>query len=527
MRHRGCILKFNTSKGGFGQIIDESKLVVNFERCECNYDYIRAGDEVIYDLIKISDGSFEALDIEFNKNSILSELDSAFQKQKEIHCKVILKTPKGFIIDYKGITMYLPEKEIQGKTLAEGDNIILFIKYFSYGAKIIASLSKTNYVFHYQRYIGKRDGFEFEIFDINDSGLIVFENDTYGFIPNSHLGPLNLEDINIGESIIASVIGCSLKKGLILSIRNYLKYDILVELNEAFKEQKILSGKIKSIYSRYIIVNYKGIDLVLNKLYILNSEINKNELLEFKIVHFSWSKTISVSNTEISEKGILSSLRNDNMFMGTVKEIWDNGALISINEFYTGFMPNEEMSDNWKLDLSCIKEGSKIKASIIRFDCKGLILSRLNYIKKIKRRIALNGLHLGDSMELKIVDKMANFGVLVSNNNVKGLICLESILPIGVIKEINLLEFTKYCKPIFKRRAHIKCLISGINKKENKIEFEPDYSITENFEKVNNIINFFKDNRAMKQIVSHFYDKKIKNQKKDAIKLLRTKNNIY
>lgn len=512
MRNKGCISKFSTTKGGFGQILDETNLVVNFERVECNYDFVRVGDQIIYDLVQIYDGSFEALNIEFRKNSILSELDNAYQKQNELHCKVICKTPNGFVVDYKGVTIYLPIKELQGKNLVEGTNTTLYIKHFSYGSNIISSISKnsnTNLVAQFQGYIGKNDSFDFEIIETNDSGIIVSDSTNYGFIPNSHLGTIKKVEVQQGSIIKASVISCSLKGGLVLSLRNHLLYDVLVELNDAFNNQFCLSGEIKNIYVKYIIVNYKGIELVLNKNFLLqNDNIDTKQNIDFKIIDFSWTKTISISVIETSENGLINSQRDENLYVGTVQKIIDNGLLVSINEFYTGFMPNSEITDNWKLELGVLKEGSKIKASITIFDCQGLYLSRLRYLKKARRRMDSKHFEINDTVVLKIYDKMAKFGVLVSNEAVKGLIPLENILPKVVIEKIDILKFVKYCKNIFKRRSLIKCIVSDVDENDNKIAFDLNVKEIENKEKINRIVDYFENNAELQFVVIDFYNKK-------------------
>ena len=515
MKNKGYISKFSSAKGGFGQILDETNLLVNFELVECNYDFVRVGDEVIYDLVQIYDGSHEALNIEFRKNSILSELDSAYQNQNELQCKVIFKTPNGFVVDYKGVSIYLPNKELQGKILIEGSDTTLFIKHFSYGDNIICSTScnpNASLVSQFLKYIGKKDSFDFEIIEINNSGLIVSDSSVYGFVPNSHLGLIRKDEVQQGNIIKASVITCSLKGGLVLSLRNHALYHILVELNEAFNNQLCLSGEIKSISNKYIIIDYKGIELVLNKNYILqNDNIELKQRINFKIIDFSWTKTISISVIETSENGLIDSLRNENLYVGTVQKVMDTGLLVSINENYIGFMPNFEITDNWKIELSILKEGSKIKASITKFDCQGIYLSRLRYLKKIRRRLASKNFEINDTVVLKIYDKMAKFGVLVSNEAVKGLIPLENILPKEVIEQIDILKFVKYCKDIFKRRSLIKCIVSDVDDNDNKVAFDINVHEIENKEKIGQIIDYFKNNAELQLVVIDFYNIKAGN----------------
>ncbi|PHQ29393.1 hypothetical protein CJ305_10660 [Leeuwenhoekiella nanhaiensis] len=492
--------------------MDETKIVVNFELVECNYDFVRIGDEIFYDLVQIYDGSYEALNIEFKNNSILSELDSAYQKQNKLQCKVNFKTPNGFVLDYKGVSIYLPNKELQGTNLVEGSDTTLYIKHFSYNANIICSLnsnSNSNLVSQFQKYIGKSDSFNFEIIEINNSGLIVADSSIYGFIPNSHLGKISKDKIRQGNTIKASVIACSLKGGLVLSIRNHLLYDILVDLNDAFNNQICLSGEIKSFYKKYFIIDYKGIDLLLNKNYVLNNDnIDIKQSIYFKIIDFSWTKTISISVLETSENGLVSSFRRENLFIGTVQNVMDSGLLISINENYIGFMPNFEITNNWKLDLSIVKEGQKIKASITKFNYQGLYLSRLLYTRKIRSRLASKKIKINDTVVLKIYDKMAKFGVLVRNEAIKGLIPLENILPKEIIEQINILNFVKYCKLIFKKKSLIKCIVSEVDDNDNKIAFDINVHEIDNKEKIIQIFDYFKNNTKQKIAVIDFYNKK-------------------
>lgn len=515
MKSKGIIINFNSTKGGYGEIKSENNLVVLFEKFECNYNYVRIGDEVIFDLEKSFDDIFDALNIEFARNSILTELAKIYHKQSEIVCKVLSKTPKGFYIDYKGCTLFLPASESQSKNIVESSLITVFIKYFSYGANIIASLMRNeliNTVEKYKNYINKEDSFEFEVIEINNFGIVVCDKDEFGFIPNSHILSVKKEDLKIGDIVKACVISCSLTKGLVLSIRNHLLFNILIELNSAFKDQKTITGCIKDIYNKYIIVCYKDINLVLNKQFVRSREININELIDFKVINFSWSKIISISNIEIYENGIIYVLRNKNMFIGKVEEILDNGTLISLNEEYTGFMPFSDMSDIWKLDFSTLRKGSRIKTSITQFDFKGLYLSRLKYKRKLKKSRASSICNIGDSFQLKMKDKMALFGVLVCNESVNGLIPLGNILPPKVINELNKIEFVKYCKEIFKRRSQLKCVVSDINKEYNKVNFELDYSAEENLDRINNIINYFENHKVFKTLVQEFYIDKIENQ---------------
>jgi ribosomal protein S1 len=512
MKNSGSIFKFSTTKGGFGQILDETNLFVNFELVECNYDFVRVGDEVIYDLVQIYDGSYEAINIEFRKNKILADLDRAYQSQSELKFKVILKKANGFVVDYKGVTSYIPNRELQSSTLFEGSDTMLYIKHFSHGGNIICSTSSNpniNLVAQFQKYIGKKDSFDFEIIDANNSGIIVSDSYSYSFIPNSHLGGIRKDELRQGSIIKASVIACSLQRGLVLSLRNYLLYDVLIELNDAFNKQFFLSGEIINIYDKHIIVDYKRIELVLNKNFIpFNSVINVKQNISFKIIDFSFTKAISISMMETTGNGLMNSFRNTNMYIGTVNKILHKGILVTLNERYVGFMPNHEITENWKLDVSCLKEGSIIKASITKYDCNGLFLSRIKYIKKARRRLAANKFAVNDSVVLRIYDKMAPFGVLVSNGAVKGLMPITNILPKEIIGKIDIMDFIKYCKDIFKRGAFIKCIVSDIIKDDNKVAFDLNVVEIENQDKIHRIIDYFLNNDELRSVIVEFYKNK-------------------
>ena len=68
---KGIINAINRDKS-FGEITTLDGECVNFELFECDYDFVRVGDSVIYDLVKIADGKLEALNVNFSSNLSVS-----------------------------------------------------------------------------------------------------------------------------------------------------------------------------------------------------------------------------------------------------------------------------------------------------------------------------------------------------------------------------------------------------------------------------------------------------------------------
>jgi ribosomal protein S1 len=514
MKTKGVIKSIN-SKSGFGEIKSHDDKYVNFELFECDYDFVRIGDLVVFDLVKLADGKFDALNINFSSNPILSELNHNFSKQQSLNYKVIKQTSKGYIIDYEGFSAFLPNNDLKANNLVIGDTLELFIIHFNNnGESIIVSSVKnrnTNSYKKYKNFIYKENSFEFEVHDINSSGLIVYENDNLGLIPNSHITPFEKKNIEIGQLLKVNLIGCSIRKGLLLSIRNHDLYNVLSELHTAYKDGIILKGEIIKSNAHMVIVVYKGINLHLNKNFILDDlieSIDINESIDFKVIDFTWNKEISISNKEIKNYELREITQNENMFKGNVLEVLETGVIISINKLYHGYMPFNEMSDNWRVNFNVLKKGSIIKASVNSFDFNGISLSRIKYLNKAKKKIASKVFSIGDKMVLKMRDRMAFYGVHVLNPNVKGLIPLGNIIPAELRDSLDRKKFKDYCKEIFKRRGWLKCVISDIDTEKNKIGFELDYDDAENQERIKVIADYFDD----RQFVLEFHNNKSKLQ---------------
>jgi ribosomal protein S1 len=288
-----------------------------------------------------------------------------------------------------------------------------------------------------------------------------------------------------------------------------LLYKILEELNLAYLEQIKLQGSVKSISSKIYLIDYKGINLLMNHDYLLK-EVTIGSTIEFKIIDFSWTAAISISTIEVTDSGLLKKLRTDNLFQGTISKVFKNGLLIMINEYYTGYMSNTEISDNWLLDSEPLKEGSKINLSIMKFDYKGLALSRINFKKNKKKSNASSFYKVGDIIEMKIYDKMIFSGLLVKDGTVKGLIPIDKIIPEEVIKEINLLYFIKFCQNLFKKHSFIKCVVCNVEGENNKLLFDIDYEDDRNKSNIIKIIDYFSNDRNLKKIVVDYLNSRLK-----------------
>jgi ribosomal protein S1 len=517
MKEKGKIIEYTPEKGGYGVILTNNNQKINFEKCECNYDKIRIGDEVEFHLFKSLSNNLDALNIEFVKNKLLSELDSIFQKQIKIECIILKKKNKGLILDYCGAEIYLPYSNTIEQDLMIGQPIMIYIQSFSYNNFIIASQKETRLNSHkdYNKHFERNETLVFQMVDFNNGGVLVSDEFNLGFIPNSHIYPLNKNELNEGQKLQVKIISYNLTTGLKLSVRNHFFAEKIKALSEAYTNQQVLKGILKSTNKLYYSVFFEGFELKMNKEFVIKDNLIDNEVIKFVIVDFNARKDISISNIEITSHGLMQNFCKNNQFLGLVKEIQSEGLIIELNDSYkTCFLPNNEISDflPWDFDYKRIKIGARIKVSIKKFDYKGIYLSRVLYKKKERRAIASVRYKIGDKFRLKIKERIAKFGVIVADNNIKGVIPLESIIPIDIIQKIDKLDFVKYCNNILKRRSIIDCVIKYIDIEHNKIDFDLDYSKVENIEKGQCILTYFENDKEVYDSLARFYNAKIKQQ---------------
>jgi ribosomal protein S1 len=514
MKERGKIIEFTPEKGGYGVILTNKNLKINFEKCECNYDKIRIGDEVDFHIYKSLNNNLDALNIEFFENKLLSDLNIKFQKQIKIECIVIKIKPKGFLLDYQGLEIYLPLLNSNEENLLIGDHIEIYIKHFSNFDFIIASQTEIDLNKHkkYNRFFEKNETLEFEIENFNSGGILVSDGYSLGFIPDSHIVPLNKNELEIGQKLFVKILSYSISTGLKLSVRNHYFNETINTLKNAFDEQYVLKGTIKNISNFYHTILFEGFGLKMNKEFLTKEIIIEGEEIEFRIIDFNSRNDVSVSNIEVSSFGLIENFRNKNQFYGVIKEILSEGLIIELNKGYkSGYLPKNEISDvfPWNFDLERIKIGSRIKVSISKFNYRGIYLSRILYKKIQRRSIASVRNSIGDKFKLKILDRMAKFGVLVADESVKGIIPLENILPLNIINVIDKLDFIKHCNFVFKRRSIIECVIMDIDVDLNKIYFDLDYSMQENKTRVHSVLTYFENDIDEYNCVNEFYMAKI------------------
>jgi ribosomal protein S1 len=421
----------------------------------------------------------------------------------------------GFIIDYKGIKIYLPKSHLLDSEIKLGQSLNIFIQKFSHTNHIIATQkdnSKIDTVNEFKKYFDSQESIEFEIISFDDAGILVSKDENVGFIPNSHIFPLNKDKILEGEKIKLKIISISISKGLVLSARNHYLFDTLQKIREAFLNQLELKGVIKTLNSSFFSVFYEGIELKMNNEFIAPNEIKLEKEVKFKIIDFSLNKDISISNFETLDCGILQQYLTKNQFIGEVHTMYEEGAVIVLNEMYkSGFMHLKEISNElpWNFDYSKIKKGAKIKVSIKQFDYRGLLLSRSLYKKKERWANASSVNKISQILEMKIKD-LYLYGALVRNESINGIITIENILPKEIISQIDKLDFIKYCKDVFRRRAIISCIITDIDKHTNRISLDLNYSQPENIERMKQIILYFNNNENLKVITEDFYANKVK-----------------
>ena len=514
MRYQGKITKFSPQKGGFGFILSNDNQELRFEKCECNYENIRVGDEIEFHIYKSANNELEALNIEFLKNKVLSELDSLCQKKTKIECQVKVIKDNGLTVEYKGILMYLPKTNLLDTDIIISQNIFVYVQSFSYNKYIIVTQKENRLITKkdFEKHFNNKESVEIEIISFNDGGILCKNGEDFGFIPNLHIHPFKKQELITGQSLTAKVLSYSFKKGFILSVRNNYCIGILQNLNDAYKNRTLLTGILQIDNENNYSVLFEDLELKTNKDFIIDEEVADGQEIQFKIIDFSFRKNISVSNIEISQFGIIENFSNSNQFIGTLKEIYNDGLIIDLNYGYKNcFLPMNEISDilPWNFDYEKLKIGARIKVSITRIDYKGIYLSRLLFKKKERIENASFQYQVGQRFELKIKER-AIFGLLVSNDKIKGLIHLENMLPKSILPLINKTDFAKHCNNIFKRNSMIVCLIVGIDKLNKKINFDLDFSLHENTLRAKSIISFFEYDKELYDNVENYFKTKIR-----------------
>ncbi len=515
MRVTGTISEFSSKKGGFGKIKCTEQSEVRFERFECNYDNIRVNDIVRFDLVKSFDGVFDALNIEFVTNSELKELDISYQKQSPVLCQVLYSTSKGFVIAFKNITLLLPEAFCFDEEIIIGSTQEFYVHTFSYNNNIIATVKKVRsegLLETFATHINSNQSFLFQIIEFREHGIQMSKEGYTGFVPDYHIVPFDKEKIQIGEEFFVKVIGCSMSTGLVLSIRNHYAYDSLNRLKNAFESEEILTGSITCISKEYLLIKCCDLIVKMNSHQVVSDKVQIGDEIPFKIVEFSMTKYISVSNIEVTKYGIINQFRNSNIFTTKIVSILENELIVAINDLYkTAFLPINELStigDKKKI-LSQLKIGSVIHCSITQFNCFGLYVSRLKYKIKRRQENASLILHVNDRIRVKI-KKISKSGLFVENMWVKGFISISEILPEELIVNIDIYQFVNYTKNIFKCKTQLSSIIFKIDKENNKIFFDFDLTDWRIEKKINEMIAFFSYDTELGEKIKLYY--KVKRQ---------------
>lgn len=497
MIHKGTVISYNIENSSYGMILSNDNKKVYFEKFECNYDSIRIGDEVQFQIYESKDNNLEALDVKFLKNNILSEIDSLFQRKESFEVEVKQEINKFYVVDYKGIDFLFPTSEINETEIKIGDKITVFIKDFNYVGKIIVS-QKESVLDNFHRYktaFQSNETLIFKIYDFNEGGVLVKDSDFKGFIPNSHIFPLIKEDLKIDQTLEVKILSNTIDTGLKLSIKNHFFSKTIDKLYQFYKNGNILKGTLRDCNTFYYSVFYEGLELKMNKSFVINDTNFEEKEIEFKIISFNSKKEIAVSNIEASEFGILSNYLTKNQFIGYVKESIDSGLIIKLNEKYnTCFLHRDEISEllPWNYDFNKIKIDSKIKVSIKYFDHNGIYLSRIKYKIKEKRISAFTRFKIGQCLEVKIKDRISGTGVIfVSNNEIEGKLYLKEIFS-ELFESIEMsIDFIKFCNNYFKRNSILKVEIKKIDKVNNFILFDLDHTSIENRDKIAKIKKHF------------------------------------
>jgi competence protein ComFC len=296
------------------------------------------------------------------------------------------------------------------------------------------------------------------------------------------------------------------------SIPNLIVFE---KVKSAFKEREIITGVVKRYSeSGVYIIDYHGLEIGINKRFLFSPRISIGMEISFKIIEIRSSNSIAASEIETSPDQILSLMDQGNIFWVELLKRSNNGFVVRLNNSYTAFLPVNQIfktSYSEKL-LKKMVPGMRFRCSVNRFNTFGIQVSRLGFIRKRDRRIAASRYNLGDKFTMKIADNLANFGLIVKNDKIKGLIKIQNIFDEFFSDEGNRKEIRSKFNSIFKQNVKLDCLISEVDLIENKIYFDFDLTIPSVDALVANFLKSLSTNEELSINLWSFWKNKLMNQ---------------
>jgi small subunit ribosomal protein S1 len=348
----------------------------------------------------IKDGDEISVYVEGNKISYanarkLITLDELIQFQKNstpIEVKVTREVKGGYLLNYKGIELFMPKALASKSELKKDDIVKGIIKSVEEGKKIIFSIADylnklkelaLNNFFNTKK-VG--DVVSGDIRKIIDKGVFINVEDVDCFVPFSELTYKRIKSpdelFKIGDTVKAKIIEMKpeLKK-VTLSIKA-LEENPWERFLRNYKESDKVKGIVRNIIDTGVFIEIEdGLDGFLHVSEISWTERIKSPKKYFKIGDYVECiiKKIDRNNKKISLsfKDLLPnpwqeflSLHNiGSVLKAKIKKVVERGVILELENSLEGFIPNEHISWKYVEDAKkMLKEGDEINVKLIAGD---------------------------------------------------------------------------------------------------------------------------------------------------------------
>lgn len=250
------------------------------------------------------------------------------------------------------------------------------------------------------------------------------------------------DEIKIGDTITADVLKMNDGVGnVLLSCKKYKARGAKSELEQKFKDNEIMEGKISEVIDKGFIVNYKGIRVFIpislsGITRSENVEDYKNKQIQFKLIECDLKNRRIIGSIKIikdekikkESEEFWNNAEVDKEYEGKVTSISVYGAFIDIG-VVQGLLHISEMTwDKNKSPNDILKVGQIIKVKAIDVDKENKRI-KLSYLEKgpnpwemIKEKYNIN-----DIVTIKVV-KLMPFGAFVElETGIEGLVHISQI----------------------------------------------------------------------------------------------------
>lgn len=388
----GVVKGLIVRKSNDGILIDlkskAEKFVPRSEFLEDEWNTIKEGDEI---QVYVESGRVSYA--RARKLISLSEVNEYFEKNIPIKIKMIKPVKAGFVADYKGIEIFIPQSQSGKDALKMGETVEAIIKKIEdNGKKIIASVSEYQKIlkdrkikeFFSSKKIG--DIVEGEIKSMIEKGIFVNVDNIDCFVPFSELTYKRIkkpeEIFKIGDKVKAKIIDLKEQEGKVTLSLKSLEEDPWQKFLRLYKENDKVKGIVRNIIDKGVFVEIiDGVDGFLHV-----SEISWTERVSSPKKYFKVGdhiecliKKIDVENKKISLsfRAMLANPWEDFLnehALGSImdvkiKKIIEPGIILELPKNLEGFVPNENIS--WKYvneAKKMLKEGETIKVKLMAGD---------------------------------------------------------------------------------------------------------------------------------------------------------------